>query len=459
MRKFSDEQILAISTKSQHTAVIAGAGSGKTTVLIERIKEILRSGADPKKILAITFTRKAAGELSERIGRNDLTIKTFDAFCYEIVNDHLKKDIYIVGKTPFKESELVQFNNYDVSLRLGDKPKGYDDYVSFKEEERKMDFNDVEYLALDAIKNLNLSFDYILIDEFQDTNLLQYEIFKHLIKDHTKTFIVGDPDQSIYGFRGANYKLLNKYVEDFNAELLILSNNYRSKEVIINAANNLISYNELRYEKELRVFKEGTGNLYNSQFLDDHSEFEFVKKKYEELRDKYDSFAILYRNNYQGFLYRNYFKDLDRDDLTITTIHQSKGLEFDVVFIIGINKGILPDDKMNKKDQEEEERRLFFVGLTRAKKELYITSSKKANYNGMDVPQEISKFIGETKRGKAVKKKEVKSSEVTYSEGDKVIHNKFGEGSVVSANLKIIEVDFNGEIKKISPKYPGIKKA
>lgn len=458
MIKFSNEQNIAINTNSQHTAVIAGAGSGKTTVLIERLKAILAQGADPKKILAITFTRKAAAELSERIGRTDLTIKTFDAFCYEVVTDYLKRDIYIINKTPFKESDLVQYNNYDVSLRYGEKPKGYDDYVIFKEAERKMDFNDVEYLALDAIKEHKISFDYILIDEFQDTNLLQYEIFRNLIKDNTNTFIVGDPDQSIYGFRGADFKLLNKYISDFKAEVLILSNNYRSKEIIIEAANNLISFNEYRYEKELKAFKQEKGVLYHSQFLDDHSEYEFVIKKYEELRDKYNSFAILYRNNYQGFLYRNYFKDLERDDITVTTIHQSKGLEFDVVFIIGVNRGILPDDKMNKKDQEEEERRLFFVGLTRAKNKLFVTSSRKANYNGIDIPQEVSKFIAEIKRGKLVKKKTIKKVLESYEIGDLVVHNKFGEGIVVESSPKLIEVEFQGDIRKISPKYPGIKK-
>lgn len=457
MKKYSNEQIEAINTKTQHTAVIAGAGSGKTTVLIERINRILDSGANPDTILAITFTRKAAGEMSERINRSDLTIKTFDAFCYDLVQQHLKKDIYIVNKTPFKESEVVLFNNYDVNLKSGEKPKLYDEYVAFKEEERKLDFNDIEHLALEVIKDLKITFDYILIDEFQDTNLLQYTIFENLINSNTKTFIVGDPDQSIYGFRGADFKLLSRYIEQFSANTLVLTNNYRSLPAIILVANNLISYNELRYKKDLNAFKEGNGVIYNSQFIDDVAEFNFVKNKYEELSETYESFAILYRNNYQGFLYRNHFKELDVDNVLVTTIHQSKGLEFDVVFIVGVNKGILPDEKMNMKEQEEEERRLFFVGVTRAKSELYLTSSKKANYNGIEVPQESSKFLLETKKGN-YPKKVIKKTIVSFNEGDTIIHNKFGEGLIVSASLKFIEVDFSGDIKKISVKYPGIAK-
>jgi len=457
MKKYSNEQIEAINTKTQHTAVIAGAGSGKTTVLIERINRILDSGANPDTILAITFTRKAAGEMSERINRSDLTIKTFDAFCYDLVQQHLKKDIYIVNKTPFKESEVVLFNNYDVNLKSGEKPKLYDEYVAFKEEERKLDFNDIEHLALEVIKDLKITFDYILIDEFQDTNLLQYTIFENLINSNTKTFIVGDPDQSIYGFRGADFKLLSRYIDQFSANTLVLTNNYRSLPAIILVANNLISYNELRYKKDLNAFKEGNGVIYNSQFIDDVAEFNFVKNKYEELSETYESFAILYRNNYQGFLYRNHFKELDVDNVLVTTIHQSKGLEFDVVFIVGVNKGILPDEKMNMKEQEEEERRLFFVGVTRAKSELYLTSSKKANYNGIEVPQESSKFLLETKKGN-YPKNVIKKTIVSFNEGDTIIHNKFGEGLIVSSSPKFIEVDFSGDIKKISVKYPGIAK-
>lgn len=458
MKKFSAEQISAINTVTQHTAVIAGAGSGKTTVLVERIKTLLSEGVEPSQILAITFTRKAAGEMSERINRSDLTIKTFDAFCYEVVSEHLQRDIYIVNKSPFKDSEIVLFNNYDVNLRLGEKPKLYDDYVAFKEEENKLDFNDIEHLALTVIKDKNLSFDYILIDEFQDTNLLQYKIFKNLINDKTKTFIVGDPDQSIYGFRGANFKLLNRYIEEYNAKVLVLTNNYRSLPAIIEIANNLISYNELRYKKELVAFRKGNGVLYSTQFIDDEAEFNFVIKKYEELRETYNSFAILYRNNYQGFLYRNHFKDENNSDVLVTTIHQSKGLEFDVVFIIGVNKGILPDDKMNMKEQEEEERRLFFVGITRAKSELYLTSSKKANYNGIEVPQESSKFLLEAKKGATIIDKVKTKVLLSFEIGDKILHNKFGEGIVIKSSDRVIEVDFNGTIKKISVKYPGIEK-
>ncbi|WP_026391691.1 ATP-dependent helicase [Haploplasma modicum] len=460
MKNFSDEQLKTIYTTSKHTAVIAGAGSGKTTVLTERIKTILED-ENETDILAITFTKKAATEMSERINRSDLTVKTFDAFCYEIVTNYLKKDIQIIGKSPFTESELNKFNNYDVGLKIDEKPKKYDDYILFKQTENKMDFIDVEYLALNAIKEFNITYKHILIDEFQDTNELQYLIFKSLITDNTKTFIVGDPDQSIYGFRGANFKLFTKYIEDFSADVKILSNNYRSDKGIISIANNLISYNQNRIEKELKSFSADEGFIYYNKFLDDNLEFEFVQKKYEELKDKYESFAVLYRNNFQGYSYRYYFKEEEFKNVTVSTIHQSKGLEFDVVFIVGVNEGIIPDNKMNKNEDEEEERRLFFVAITRAKKHLYITSSRRTQLGGIPQIQNESKFINETKqrsKHSVVHVKTERKPVIAYLKGDTVIHDKFGEGKVTAVTNAALTIDFNGEVKKISVKYPGISK-
>src|SRR5690606_10072304 len=150
------EQLNAINTNFDHTAVIAGAGSGKTTVLIARINQILEENTEANQILAITFTRKAATEMIERINNQNVLIKTFDAFCYDLVVNYLKEDINILENSPFNETEITKFNNYDVNLRKGVKPLKYDDYVLYKQTNKLYDFNDLEYLALDIIKERNI---------------------------------------------------------------------------------------------------------------------------------------------------------------------------------------------------------------------------------------------------------------------------------------------------------------
>src|SRR5690625_204750 len=463
MRKYSEEQLSAIKTKHSHTAVIAGAGSGKTTVLIERINEILKENITPNDILAITFTRKAASEMVERIENKNVNIKTFDAFCYELVLNEFKENIRIIERSPFSESEITRFNNYDVNMKKGLKPQKYDKYVIYKKENNLYDFNYIELIALDLIKKNNITFKYILIDEFQDTNELQYLIFKALIKNNTKTFIVGDPDQSIYGFRGADFKIIAKYINDYDAKTLILSNNYRSTKEILNKANNLIVHNKQRIEKELIPYTKDVGRVEIRKFHNETFEFEYVIRNYEQLKNKYKSFAILYRNNFQGNLYKRHFRN-ETDDILITTIHQSKGLEFDVVFIIGVNEKILPADRITKVSELEEERRLFFVAITRAKKLLFISSSTNSNFSGVNMNHKPSKFIRELnipfKRKSKIEVIEKEKVKETYQIGDKVKHNNFGEGLIVEVGKRVLTIDFSGEIgiRKIMANHSSIKK-
>lgn len=464
MRKFSDEQILAIETKYLHTAVIAGAGSGKTTVLIERINEILKSNTSPEDILAITFTRKAASEMVERVGNKNVNIKTFDAFCYDLVINHFGEGIRIIERSPFTETEITRFNNYDVNMKRGLKPQKYDDYVLYKSENNLYDFNDIELMALELIKKNNISFKYILIDEFQDTNELQYLIFKELINNDTKTFVVGDPDQSIYGFRGANFQIIAKYINDYEAKTLILSNNYRSTKEILNKANNLIVNNKQRIEKELIPYTKDVGRVEIRKFHNETFEFEYVIRNYEQLKNNYKSFAILYRNNFQGNLYKRHFRNETNDNVLITTIHQSKGLEFDVVFIVGVNEKILPADRITKVSELEEERRLFFVAITRAKKLLFISSSTNSSFAGVNMNHKPSKFIRELNVSYKPKKKiEVVEKEVvkeSYNVNDKVLHENFGEGVITEVGKKVLTIDFKKDIgvRKIMANHSSIKK-
>lgn len=378
--QFSFEQNLAIKNNYQHVALIAGAGSGKTTVLIAKIKLLLKMGIDPKEILVITFTNKASKEISLRLKNPLVNVYTFDAFCYNILDQKLN----ILEKSfEFTNEEILKFNNYDAKNKKQIKPYRYNEYINYKKINNVYDFYDIEKLALNKIKTNNIKYNYILIDEFQDTNNLQYELFKNLCSNNTYTFIVGDPDQSIYKFRGANNKLINKYIKDFNAKLLYLNNNYRSTKNICLLANKVISKNKNRIKKQLSPINLNNGIIKYMFFKNELIEYNYIIQYYEKIKSKYRTIAILYRNNEQGYLYKKYFYN-KYDNINILTIHEAKGLEFDCVFLIGVNDKVFPN--YNNIVELEEERRLFFVAITRAKKKLIISSAYK-----------VSKFIKENK--------------------------------------------------------------
>lgn len=378
--QFSFEQNLAIKNNYQHVALIAGAGSGKTTVLIAKIKLLLKMGIDPKEILVITFTNKASKEISLRLKNPLVNVYTFDAFCYNILDQKLN----ILEKSfEFTNEEILKFNNYDAKNKKQIKPYRYNEYINYKKINNVYDFYDIEKLALNKIKTNNIKYNYILIDEFQDTNNLQYELFKNLCSNNTYTFIVGDPDQSIYKFRGANNKLINKYIKDFNAKLMYLNNNYRSTKNICLLANKVISKNKNRIKKQLTPINLNNGIIKYMFFKNELIEYNYIIQYYEKIKSKYRTIAILYRNNEQGYLYKKYFYN-KYDNINILTIHEAKGLEFDCVFLIGVNDKVFPN--YNNIVELEEERRLFFVAITRAKKKLIISSAYK-----------VSKFIKENK--------------------------------------------------------------
>lgn len=381
MKVYSEEQLKAINTSYQHTAVIAGAGTGKTTVLIARINNLINIGINPKEILAITFTKKAASEMKKRLNNQDVLVMTFDAFCFNLTG----KEYNIIDKTDqFSPKERLSFNIYDANLKKGSKPFKYDKYVYYKKINNLYDFNDIEYEALKYIIINKISYQHILVDEFQDTNNLQFEILSSLINDETNTFIVGDPDQSIYSFRGANIKLINKYLYKYNAKLLLLTNNYRSSINIIKIANSLISHNKDRIKKNLSCKTTNYGVVRFSLFKNPIIEYNYINNSISNYNDKY-SIGILFRNHEQGYLYKKLYYNTYRK-IDVLSIHESKGLEFDIVFLIGVNFNIFPSNYNSNKLLLEEERRLFFVGITRAKQELHICSNNKQ-----------SKFIKELK--------------------------------------------------------------
>lgn len=376
MIKLSIEQKAAIESKCKNILLIAGAGTGKTTVLTLKIQSILTSKINPSEILAITFTRKAANEMKARIKNDDIDVYTFDALCYKHIKDLYKIRI-IEDNIPFYKNEVLSFHLYDANLRVGRKPQRYDEYVSYKLKNEVFDFNDIEYHFLNNIKRLNIKYKYILVDEFQDTNRLQFLIIKKLTNIHTNLFVVGDPDQSIYSFRGSYEHIFKDFIKEYKPQILKLSYNYRSNRNIIEVANTLISNNIKRIDKELISFKKGMELIEYYSFQTEDEEVEFVIKQFQNMDNSGNkSIAILYRNHFQSYeLKRKLIENSIK--VSILSIHEAKGLEYDVVFVIGLNKGVFPSVINNEISSVEEERRLLFVAITRSKSKLYITSSNK----------------------------------------------------------------------------------
>lgn len=367
--KFNQQQLDAIYSKNQNILLIAGAGSGKTTVIIERIKYLIESGVKKDEILCITFTKKAADEMKSRIKEKDLSIYTFHAFCYKELKKENNTIQIFKSNDLYSEKNLLKISLYKNSLFQTKKPKIYDSYQTYLKNNHLYDFDD---LILNVLNKISLHpYKHIFIDEFQDTNKLQFQLLLNMKRNNVSFFAVGDPDQSIYGFRGSYIDILNQYIKKFNAQKLILQYNYRSDLYILTAANNLIKHNKNRFKKDLL-----TTNPKEKEVLI------FIGSKDEQINyiihlirnNQNKKYTILYRNHYQILELKAALEYFFINRVSFYTFHESKGLEFDNVIIYEAD--ILPYLKDETFFNIEEERRLFFVGITRAKVELYITASK-----------------------------------------------------------------------------------
>lgn len=723
--KLNEMQKIAVLSNSKHILVTAGAGSGKTRVLTERILNLINCKyINPDNILAITFTNKASSVMKERLSKKGLNvsrlwISTFHSSCVRILRENASKlsgynsnfTIYDeadknkvvteilknkkIEDDKFKKNLLFHISNYKNKFQslesyLNDHyfEKDIEEIIEFiKKYENKMrennafDFDDLlqkTYLLLSSNENVlkyyRNKFKHILIDEFQDTNEIQYDFVKLLAGNDNNVFVVGDEDQCIYSWRGANYKNISNFTKDFdNVEIIKLEQNYRSTKKIIEGANKIISKNIQRIDKKLwtdnalgeqieykkcydereeaenvastiyslhnfnnynykdiavlvrlnsltrnieekllnyginyRVYggmkfydrleiknflaylkvlnnikddvsfakianwpKRNIGeatienlkaldssksmleNLLNVQNYDvkgatltkllnlQYLFLDFIKQK-DELnlvdlveyiieklnlesflnKDEEDKNRMLnieqlvlsikeyYKNNEDASL-SSYLQSVtlvsdmdsyneDEDCVTIATVHASKGLEFKCVFIIGLEDGIFPLYRQDSDCDEEEERRLMYVALTRGMERLYLSSCKRRfmygytrdervssyikdlgfekpvyennyiksdsynngyqqnNYNSYNnyksfnnslddfaVPNTVNETI---KSATEVKMKSVDDKD--FKVGDRVLHTKFGEGIILSVN---------GDMGKINFKRIGIK--
>jgi DNA helicase-2/ATP-dependent DNA helicase PcrA len=354
----NEKQLEAVLTTEGPVMAIAGAGSGKTSVLTKRIAYLIyEKDVNYRNILALTFTNKAANEMKERvkslIGLNpyDMWISTFHSMCAKILREHIEKlgyrrnfqildddDTHQIVKT------LLKKNNIDTKLfkpkqvrNILMKMKSNEDYIEeveapykaildivFKQylqymvDSNLVDFEDLLLLTIKLLKQekqikeyYNDLFKYVLVDEFQDTNNVQYELIKLLVNNDKNLFIVGDEDQSIYAFRGANIENINKFKRDFDDyHLVLLEQNYRSTNNILDAANAIIINNSTRIPKKLFSTK-GKGELITHyKGITARDETEFVAQKILSLTRKgyeYNDIAILYRANSTSRQYEDIF--------------------------------------------------------------------------------------------------------------------------------------------------------
>lgn len=690
MEELNKQQLKTVNIKDGACLVLAGAGSGKTKVLTNRIAKLIEKGISPYNILAITFTNKAANEMKTRVSSligsdaYKVFIGTFHSFGLKIIRENYKelgfknnitvidsedsntiikkilkqldKDPkqysykYIKNKISLAKNELMDPEEFSkIMLSALDKVviEVYKKYEELLKTNNSVDFDDLLLLPVklfnenkEILDKYQEHFKYILVDEYQDTNKIQYDLCKLLAKKYNNLFVVGDIDQSIYSFRYANYENILNFEKDYkDCTTILLEQNYRSTPNILNVANSVIKNNNLRKDKKLWSDKEEGSRVKYIRCYDEKHEVSSIlneiKKEYND-GTSYSNMAILYRTNAQsrvieeGFLKSNipykvigsyYFynrkeiKDLisylkliynpydgvsltrainapkrgigsktienlvvkanekkismfeaiekgrelefkkiiidlieKKDKITLTelvdevilrsglkqalidektleadirlenleefksitasfeentglasledflesislvsdisnykeesdavnvmTIHSAKGLEFDIVFIVGMEENLFPHvNAIGRKEETEEERRLCYVAITRARKKLYILNTKRRMLYGRDMINAPSRFIEEIDDElldsnnlveKTFKKERmyIENKNDDLKPGDKVKHATYGEGVVITVDKELATIAFNQEIgiKTLIKTHKSLKK-
>ena len=672
----NDKQLEAVKHMEGPCLVLAGAGSGKTRVLTERIVNLIDNGVSPYNILAITFTNKAAKEMRTRVENklgyetNSIFIGTFHSFGLRILRENyvdigytsnitildtddvkaivkriLKQNGYdpakyeirtIINKISSAKNDGISPNEYsklflnDLDIVIG---LVYKEYTKLLKDNNSVDFDDLLLKPVELFKK-NKSilekyqerFKYILVDEYQDTNGIQYELCKLLAGKYKNIFVVGDANQSIYSFRNADYRNILNFERDYkNAKVILLEENYRSTNNILKAANSVIKNNSEGKKLNLWSSKSDGELITYVRCEDEIKEANYVITKIKELVQqgyKYSDMAVLYRTNAQSrvvedafvrnniphniigsyyFYNRKEIKDLiaylkliynpndsvsleriinvpkrgigtksienlrnkatsnnmsmfdaidsgkelefkniilklqefslnnnlsdlieevltttgirmeyelnksleneakvenlnefktvalmfeesgiydlqtflenialvsdrgqynnDGDEVSIMTLHSAKGLEFNIVFLLGMEEGLFPHNRsFDSLSDLEEERRLCYVGITRAKEKLYLLNARLRTIFGKTSGTIESRFVREIDEKLIDKLSTIKepiekrlignmynaSSEIKT--GDNVIHTVFGEGIVVNVSGGITTIAFKNGI-------------
>jgi len=684
LSELNTKQQEAITNPDGPMLILAGAGSGKTKVITHKFAYLAKK-TSPSKILAVTFTNKAAGEMKERIAsltKKDLKnawVGTFHSQCNRILRKEITALGYNSSFTIFDADDqsslirhiLKEFKLYEalykgiISRISGLKAAfitpeaflsdgegfGFDEklarvYVRYQDELKRcnaLDYDDLIMLTIklfeehpEVLKKYQAQFNYVLVDEFQDTNKAQYRLLKLICQTHNNICAVGDDDQSIYGFRGANVENILTFEKDFpKARIVKLEQNYRSTQNILDVAGSIIKENSRRREKKLWSEREAGEKVCHCWFSSEREEAKFIAKQIREFYLKgmysFSDFAALYRINLQGkaiedalrrenipyriiggisFYHRKEIKDMtsylrlvvNRDDnvslrriintptrgigastiskieqqskkqntslftsilniikassvtpatkvklqgfvkiieeissgnnqdsgemlrniytitgysdniedaraenvlefikgaenkpvsdfmdslslvqstdkaddsenmVTLLTLHSAKGLEFPVVFVTGMEEGVLPYFKAKTEQEVDEERRLLYVGMTRAKDHLWLTGCNRRRMYAKTQEQEPSRFLKAVPSSccrvldvisrsnareprESVQRIKTMKASLPYAIGTRVKHPKWGVGVVRDS-------DGQGDTQKITVNFPdiGIKK-
>ena len=467
----------AVDFDGRHLLIIAGPGTGKTHTLTHRIARLASGLSGDKAVLAITFTNKAAGELQERLASlnvsgENLTAGTFHRFCLQVLRDHcaragLSKDFRVAAPEEIRpllaarwpeltqsklNARLSEISRWKACEAIGEEP-GTDvrEYDAVLSGAGLLDYDDLLWRVWrlwqeqpEVLAGYQRRYAHIFVDEYQDINPLQHALLVALVTDANGITAIGDPNQAIYSFRGADVAYFERFAEDFpGAGCLNLAENYRSSADLLSASTQVIEkFN--RFGVPLltaRIYQEGRLLIHTLPTA--AAEAEYVAHQIEKLiggasmfsqdsgrvashEDQQVSFgdiAVLFRLNSQQHALR---KALDRmgfpchaaqpatgdeedelcpaapaniapaaEKISLLTLHASKGLEFPVVFMVGCEERLLPLRLEGLPADPQEERRLFYVGMTRAKRQLYLLGARKRSIFGQSYRCEPSRYLND----------------------------------------------------------------
>ncbi len=484
------EAILHNHTACGPLLVLAGAGTGKTTVLTRRLAYLYVNGVRAENLLALTFTRAAASEMKERAlllcqkfsvensNPLNMTVSTFHALSLGIARDvvcgesNLKRagfssssvrlieeketneiimslrktiidsmqrenlpiprfnetlDMLERLRNHFDSPETIEFEKWGIGQWKDYYSALWNSFTALKREKGLLDFNDMTSTANsilekspEVLEHYKKKYTYILVDEYQDTNMPQYHLLKLLAGQNPNLFIVGDDDQSIYRFRGADIRNILSFTTDFpGARIIKLTTNYRSTQKILTLANNIFKDKKAELKKVLRPFETNKHPSFIAnkgikicRFPNDQEEAQFVlseiKRIISTLGFGFHDIAILFRLNHQEEQWKTALTQnnipIQSDNIpnavTLSTIHGAKGLEYPIVFYVGLEEKISPNynksagaSKEEMHEIIEEEKRLFYVGVTRARYRLYLTAAKERKWYGRTRKFKPSRFL------------------------------------------------------------------